>query len=203
MSGLLVIMSSPSGGGKTTIIQKILAQYPEKFTYSISATTRKMRPGEKDGIDYYFLSAQEFQEAIENSRFLEWEEVHGYLYGTPLAPIEKLAASGKHVFLDIDVNGALQVKKKYPGQAITIFIAPPSTEELVRRLKNRKTESQGEINRRLTRLPMEMEKSALFDFTIVNENADHSAHEVLSILRRYDPNLVATESGTSVAPVRK
>jgi guanylate kinase len=113
-----------------------------------------------------------------------------------------LAASGKHIFLDIDVNGALQVKKKYPGQAVTIFIAPPSTEELVRRLKNRKSESEEEIHRRLARLPMEMEKSALFDFRIINEDADQSAHEVLNILGQYDPSLVAPELGNPVSAAR-
>ena len=187
MGGLLVIMSSPSGGGKTTIIQRILKQYPDAFAYSISATTRKMRPGEKDGVDYFFLSEQEFQQDVENSKFLEWEEVHGYYYGTPLSYIEKLVTTGKHVFLDIDVNGALQVKKKYPGKAITIFIAPPSVDELIKRLKNRKTDSDQEINRRLQRIPMEMEKSDQFEFIIINEEIGKSVREVLEIIRRYDP----------------
>lgn len=185
----MVIISSPSGGGKTTIIRRILRQFPNKFTYSISATTRKMRPGEKNGMDYFYLSEQEFQKDVENSRFLEWEEVHGYYYGTPLAHIEKLVASGKHVFLDIDVNGALQVKKKYPGKAVTIFIAPPSMDVLIDRLKNRKTDSEEEINRRLQRIPMEMEKSGQFDFTIINTKIEKSVRDVLNIIQRYDSTL--------------
>ncbi len=185
----MVIMSSPSGGGKTTIIRRILRQFPNKFTYSISATTRKMRPGEKNGIDYFFLSEQEFHRDVENSRFLEWEEVHGYYYGTPLAHIEKLVASGKHVFLDIDVNGALQVKKKYPGKVVTIFIAPPSMDVLIERLKNRKTDSEEEINRRLQRIPMEMEKSGQFDFTVFNTEIEKSVRDVLNIMQRHDSTL--------------
>lgn len=184
-----MIMSSPSGGGKTTIIQNILRRFPDKFTYSISATTRKMRPGEIDGTDYFFLSEEEFLKYAKESKFLEWEEVHGYYYGTPLSYIEKLVSTGKHVFLDIDVNGALQVKKKYPGQSVTIFIAPPSIEELVKRLKNRNTDSDQEINRRLQRIPMEMEKSEQFDFKITNVEIDTSVREVLAIIRQYDPAL--------------
>lgn len=186
MKGMLVIVSSPSGGGKTSIIQKLLKKYPGKYVYSISATTRKPRPGEVDGKDYFFLTEDQFKQDIDRNRFLEWEQVHGYFYGTPKAHIEKCIDEGKYVFLDIDVNGALRVAENYPDRAITVFIAPPSIDELIERLKNRKTDSKEEIDRRLVRIPMEMEKSKQFRYVVVNDKLDKTVRDVDNIVRKFN-----------------
>ena len=182
MNGLLIVISSPSGGGKTTIIKSILKQSSNKYAYSISATTREIRSGEIDKKDYFFLSIDQFKEEIKNDRFLEWEEVHGYYYGTPKENIEKLIKDKKKVFLDIDVNGASQVINRYPGKTVSIFVVPPSAEELIKRLKNRKTDSDAEINKRLKRFKMEMGKSDLFDHIVVNDKLDVSIKKVQNII---------------------
>ena len=182
--GLLVIISSPSGGGKTSIIHKILQKYPEQYVYSVSATTRKPRPGEIDGRDYFFLSEEQFRRDIKNNLFLEWENVHGYLYGTPKTYIEKCINEGKYVLLDIDVNGALRIADNYPDRAITIFISTPSMGMLIERLKNRKTDSVGEINKRLERIPMEMEKAKQFDYVVINDQLDNTVEQVVEIVEK-------------------
>jgi len=186
MKGLLAIISSPSGGGKTSIIQGILKRYPEQYVYSISATTRKPRPGEIDGTDYFFLSEKQFNKNIEHKLFLEWENVHGYLYGTPQAYIEKYINDGKYALLDLDVNGALRVAQDYPGRTITIFISPPSIEKLVERLQNRKTDSSAEINRRLERIPMEMEKAKHFDYVVINDQLEKTVEQVVRLIEDFD-----------------
>ncbi len=186
MRGVLVIISSPSGGGKTSVIQKILKKYPDQYAYSISATTRKPRPGEVDGKDYFFLSEAQFQKDIENNYFLEYENVHGYLYGTPKAYIEKRIMEGKKVLLDIDVNGALRIVQNYPERTIAIFIAPLSIEMLIERLRNRQTDSDEEINRRLERIPMEMEKAKLFDHVVINDKLDTTVEEVVRIIENFN-----------------
>ncbi|MDZ7377024.1 MAG: guanylate kinase [candidate division KSB1 bacterium] len=185
MQGLLIILSSPSGGGKTSVIQKILARDPERFVYSISATTRKPRPGEIDGKDYFFMTESEFRQGIENGKFLEWESVHGHLYGTPRDYIDSCLKKGKHILFDIDVNGALKVAKVLPEQTLTIFLAPPSIETLIQRLKSRNTDSAEEINTRLQRIPMEMEKARLFDYVVVNQDLDTTVAQVLEIIDNF------------------
>ncbi len=185
MRGVLVIISSPSGGGKTSVIQKILQKYPEQYVYSISATTRKARPGEIDGKDYFFLSDAQFQKNIENNFFLEYENVHGYFYGTPKLYIEKCLNEGKFILFDIDVNGALRISQNYPERTITIFIAPPSIEMLIERLKNRKTDSVEEINKRLERIPMEMQQAKQFDHIIVNDQLDKTVEEVVRMVENF------------------
>lgn len=184
MSGLLILLASPSGGGKTSVIRRILKRNPDKFVYSISTTTRKPRPNEINGIDYHFLSEGEFKEKIENNQFLEWEEVHGYYYGTDANFIEKCLNAGKHVLLDLDVNGSLSVAEKYKNRAITVFIAPPSVNVLIERLKKRNAESEEEINERMKRIPMEMEKSLKFDYVIVNENLEETVENVMNIINK-------------------
>ena len=183
--GLLVILSSPSGGGKTTILNALRSQSEIQFVYSISATTRTPRTGEKDGRDYYFLTESSFHEKIEGNEFFEWEHVHRYYYGTPRKPIEDWLAEGKIVLLDIDVNGGLQVKQALPEKTISLFIAPPTPEVLIERLKNRKTDSNAEIENRLERVPMEMKKKDLFDFVIINDKIDTCVQQVLDIIKQY------------------
>ncbi len=186
MKGLLIILSSPSGGGKTSIIQKILNKYPDQFAYSISATTRKPRSGEVNGKDYFFLTEKQFRDDIERNVFLEWEKVHGYYYGTPRAYIEKFIDEGKFVLLDIDVNGALKIAQQYQQRTITIFISQPSMDVLVQRLKNRKTDSDTEIDKRLERIPIEMKKSKQFDYVIINDKLDKTADEIVRIVKSFN-----------------
>ena len=191
MKGLLIILSSPSGGGKTTIIREILKQNPDEFVYSISATTRKPRSGEIDGEHYFFLTPKQFMNLRDNDLLLEWEQVHDYYYGTPKLYIEKSIDRGKLVLLDIDVNGALRVAQNYRKNTITIFIAPPSMDELIQRLRNRKTDSDPEINRRLERIPLEMEKAKQFDYVVINQDLKKTVVEVVRIIRDFQTKKVS------------
>lgn len=183
MTGLLVILSSPSGGGKTSVIHRIIETYNGRFVYSISATTRQPRPGEENGKDYFFLTEQEFEAHIKNDLLLEWEQVHGYRYGTPKSYVEQAISAGKFVLLDIDVKGALHIAQKFPQYSLTIFVAPPSLDELIQRLRNRNTDSEAEINKRLERIPMEMELSKRFDYIVVNEKLESTVEEVVKIIQ--------------------
>lgn len=184
--GLLVVISAPSGGGKTTVIRRVLASGNGNFKYSISATTRRIRAGEVDGQDYHFLSLEGFKDKKEQGKFVEWAEVHGNYYATPRKPIEKWLNEGKTVFLDLDVNGGLEVKKYFNDSALLIFIKPPSVESLVQRLRGRKTETQHEIDKRLKRVPEEMHKSQRYDYQILNEDLDNIKTEILEIIRNHN-----------------
>ena len=184
--GLLVVISAPSGGGKTTVIRRVLASGNGNFKYSISATTRRIRAGEVDGQDYHFLSLEGFKDKKEQGGFVEWAEVHGNYYATPRKPIEKWLNEGKTVFLDLDVNGGLEVKKDFNDSALLIFIKPPSVESLVQRLRGRKTETQHEIDKRLKRVPEEMHKSQRYDYQILNEDLDNTKTEILEIIRNHN-----------------
>lgn len=181
MKGLLCVISSPSGGGKTTVIRKILER-DRSLAYSISATTRPKRKEEKEGRDYYFLTEEEFKEKIKRGEFIEWAEVHGYLYGTLKAPIEEFLKQNKVVLLDIDVCGGLAVKRGYPESSLLIFLDPPSLESLSERLRKRGTNSEEEINKRLQRVPQEMEKAELYDYRVINEDLDTTVKEVMRII---------------------
>lgn len=185
MDGLLVVISSPSGGGKTSIIQELKKHATIDFEYSISATTRKPRPGEVNGKDYIFLSDAEFLSNIKDGKFIEWEKVHQFYYGTPKQRIEQWLTEGKIVLLDIDVNGAVKIKMKYPQQAVSIFIQPPSVKHLIKRLKNRKTDSAEEINKRLQRLPLELEKKDQFDYIVINNKLQDTVKQVMKIIINY------------------
>lgn len=185
MPGLLIILSSPSGGGKTSVIRAILQQFPDDFVYSVSATTRPPRPGEIHGKDYFFLSSEQFEQLIKNDLLLEWEQVHDHYYGTPRQFIEQSMAQGKMVLLDIDVNGALRIAERYRQNCLTIFLAPPSLEKLIERLKARKTDSTAAINRRLERIPMEMKKSNQFDYVIINDDFRRTVAEVVQVIHDF------------------
>ncbi len=176
----LVVLSAPSGGGKTTIT-KILAERNPNYKISISATTRPRRSFEKDGVDYDFLSEEQFFEKVRNGEFLEHEEVHGNRYGTLKARIESLLDDGYTVLFDIDVYGALNIKKQYPD-AVLIFIRPPSMDELKDRLKKRKTDTSAEIEKRLSRLPEEYAKSVFFDYDVVNNDLEQTVEKITHII---------------------
>lgn len=184
-TGLLVVVSAPSGGGKTTVIEKVLEAGDSDFQYSISATTRPRRLNEKDGRDYLFLDAGEFWKRQGNNEFVEWAEVHGYYYATRRKPLDEALEEGKLVILDMDVDGGLEIKKQYQEVAVLIFIKPPSFESLLQRLKERKTETQAEIDKRLSRYPKEMNKSKYYDYQIVNEDLERTVKEILSIISHH------------------
>lgn len=182
--GLLVVISAPSGGGKTTILHKVLLEGNGNFRYSVSATTRQQRPGERDGFDYHFLSMTDFIKQRESGQFVEWAEVHGNYYGTLKGPIRMWIEEGRIVLCDLDVDGGLAVKREFREACLLIFIKPPSFESLVKRLKARSTESDSEISKRLERYPKEMALASEYDYCVTNEDLDKTVHEVKEIIER-------------------
>jgi len=178
--GLIFILSAPSGAGKTTVLRRVLERDPG-LVYSISATTRPPRPGEEEGTDYFFISTDEFRKGIEEGRFAEWAEVHGHLYGTPEDALESHTSAGKSVILDIDVQGALQLKQRHP-EAILIFLVPPSFQELERRLRGRETESDEAVKRRLDVASQEMRLQDEYDHIIVNNELERAADDVMMVI---------------------
>lgn len=170
MQGKLIIFSSPSGAGKTTIVRHILEKHPE-LAFSVSACTRAIRQGEIEGKDYYFLNVSDFKKKIDSGDFLEWEEVYkDRFYGTLKSEIERLWKLGKHVVFDIDVKGAVNIKKYYRDKAFSIFIKPPNMEVLEQRLRNRKTENEESLKERLERAVFESSYEDKFDKVILNDN---------------------------------
>lgn len=168
----LIALTAPSGAGKTTIARHLLNTFDE-LAFSISATTREKRAHEIDGKDYYFLSKEEFEQKIENDEFVEWEEVYkGQFYGTLKSEIERILKVGKFVIFDIDVRGATSIKRVYGDEAMVIFIKPPSPEILFERLRNRKTESQKSLEKRIARAKRELTYEDKFDKVLVNDQLD-------------------------------
>lgn len=178
--GSLYVISGPSGAGKGTLVERILDGHPD-ITLSISATTRQPREGEVDGVHYHFMSVDEFEDVIARDGFIEWAQVHSNYYGTPLAPIEQHLAAGDTVLLEIDVQGAFQVLDKLP-QAKLVFIAPPSIDELERRLRGRGTETEEVIAQRLANAKGEMDASKDYDFVIVNDDLERATKELARVL---------------------
>jgi len=179
--GILFVVSGPSGVGKTSMIKSIISEM-EDAVFSVSCTTRPKRPGEVDGEDYFFVSEEEFKKMIEEDAFLEWARVHGYLYGTPKKFVEDTVNKGKDVILDIDVQGALSVKKKVED-AVYIFIAPPSMEDLRERLEKRKTEDKEAMERRLEDARWELQLIEEFDYLIINRDLVEAINDLKSIMR--------------------
>lgn len=184
-NGYLVVISAPSGGGKTTVIRRLLENTEADFVYSISATTRGPRPSEQHGRDYYFLSPEEFTARIREDGFIEWARVHGNLYGTPKAPVENWMEAGKFVFMDIDVEGGINVKNQYGERAILIFIQPPSMDSLRDRLLGRNSDSLEAIKTRLENAALEMQKAKFYDHVVVNHQLDDTVAEVRAIINQY------------------
>lgn len=180
----LIVFSSPSGGGKSTIVRMLLNQF-NKFKLSISATTRSPREGEINGQHYHFLKQSEFKTLIDTEKLIEWEEIFSNYYGTPKSELEIAEKEGKCLIFDIDVKGAVSIKSKYPEESLLIFIAPPSRDELIRRLKLRNTETDEQIGRRLQRVDYEMESADEFDFVVVNDDLERAFSEVASILQAH------------------
>jgi guanylate kinase len=186
-----VVLSAPSGAGKTTIA-RALVEREEDFSFSVSATTRPPREHEVHGVDYWFVSEDEFRSMVGNGEFAEWAEVHGDLYGTPLESLLRAGSRGRHVVLDIDVQGALQIREAVP-EALLLFILPPSVDILFERLLGRGTEREETLRRRLTTALHELRAAESFDFFIVNEELDEAIREVRDLVRRGE----APPGGTS------
>jgi guanylate kinase len=172
--GKLVIFSAPSGSGKTTIVRHLLDK-GMPLAFSISATSRAPRGAEKHGVDYYFLSADEFRARIQNNEFLEWEEVYpGTFYGTLKSEIDRISALGKNIVFDVDVVGGVNIKKMYDKRALSMFIQPPSIEELEKRLVGRGTDSAEKIKERLAKAEYELSFAAQFDVVVINDNLEEA-----------------------------
>lgn len=178
--GCLIVVSGPSGTGKGTVCSALLEKHKE-IAYSISATTRQPRTGEVDGVNYYFLAKNVFEKMIEDGELLEWAEVYGNYYGTPLKKIQERLAVGQDILLEIDTQGAMSVKEKFPDE-IYIYIMPPSLKELERRLKTRGTDSAESIERRLKSAAGEMEIAERYNYIVVNEQVEQAVEQIAAII---------------------
>lgn len=177
-----ILFSAPSGCGKTTIIKELLRHF-DCFEFSISATSRKPREGETHGKDYYYMSPEEFKQHVENGDFLEWEEVYeGTCYGTLKSEAERIWSNGHVIVFDVDVNGGKNLKQYFGDQALSIFVMPPSVAVLEQRLRNRGTESEESISKRLGRSAKELEESPNFDVTIVNDDLSTAVEETRRVV---------------------
>ena len=178
--GLLFVVSAPSGAGKTSLCRGVTASL-ENLTHSVSHATRKPRPGETDGRDYYFVSQERFRDMVQSGDFAEWAEVHSHLYGTSRRVLDDMLSKGLDVILDIDTQGAKQIKSKY-DTAVFIFIMPPSLDILEERLRNRKSDHEDEIRRRMQRSREEIRDYAMYDYIILNRDFDRALIELRAII---------------------
>ncbi|EKF37478.1 MULTISPECIES: guanylate kinase [Bacillus] len=179
--GLLIVLSGPSGVGKGTVRQAIFSQEDTKFEYSISVTTRKPREGERNGVDYFFKTREEFEDMIENKKLLEWAEYVGNYYGTPVDYVEQTLSEGKDVFLEIEVQGALQVREAFP-EGLFIFLAPPSLSELQNRIMTRGTESEDLIRNRMAAAKEEIEMMDAYDYVVENDDVELACERIKAIV---------------------
>ncbi len=180
-----ILFSAPSGSGKTTIIREILKRF-DCFEFSISATSRPPRQGEQDGVDYYFLSPEEFNRRVQAGDFLEWEEVYaGTCYGTLKSEIDRIWNNGNVIIFDVDVNGGMNIKKYFGTEALALFVMPPSIEVLEMRLRNRGTESEEAISKRLARSAAELKMADRFDVTILNGDLNKAVDETQRVINNY------------------
>ena len=185
--GLLIILSGPSGVGKGTVRKYIMKRNVLDLTFSISMTTREPRATETNGVEYYFVSREEFQKNIDNDNFLEWVEFVGNRYGTPKSYVEELRNQGKNVILEIEINGAEQVLKKVKDdRVISFFLKPPSLKQLEERIRKRKSENEETIQKRLNKGKAEMEKAKNYDFIILNDRIKRAGEEIISIIKQFD-----------------
>ena len=180
--GEVIAVSAPSGAGKTTIVKKILEFFPD-IVFSISATTRPKRENEAEGVEYFFITEEEFREKIDRGEFVEWEKFYDYYYGTFKKFINDNIEEGKSVLIEIDVKGALSIKRIYPDSHL-IYIMPPSYEELVKRLRNRKTETEEDFRKRIDRAKMELSHKDQFDYIINNENLNNAIEETTVLIKK-------------------
>ena len=180
--GILIVLSGFSGSGKGTIMKELMRRYSEQYALSISATTRNPRPGEVDGVEYFFRTKEEFERMIERDELIEYAKYVENYYGTPKAYVEEQLAAGKDVILEIEIQGALKVKEKFPD-TVLMFVTPPSAEELKKRLVGRGTEEMSVIESRLSRAVEEAQGIESYDYLVVNDDLDECVEEVHSIIR--------------------
>lgn len=186
MQGKLIIFSAPSGSGKSTIINKLMSDYGLQGRFSISATSRKPRGSEQDGVEYYFLSEEDFRRRISEGDFLEYEEVYpGCFYGTLRSEVDRTLAQGENVILDIDVQGGLNVKKIYGDRALTLFIQPPSIERLRERLERRGTDAPEVIERRLAKAETELSFAPKYDAVVVNDDLEEACRDAARVIEDF------------------
>ncbi len=185
MSGKLIIVTAPSGAGKTTVVKHLLNKIPS-LAFSVSATTRNKRENEVDGKDYYFLSADTFKSKIAAYEFVEWEEVYpGKFYGTLESELNRLWKDGKNIIFDVDVKGALSLKNKFPEKTLSIFIQPPSLEILIERLTKRATETPETLKIRIERATLELSFHHRFDFAIINDKLDNTLQKAEELVNNF------------------
>lgn len=183
--GKLIVVTAPSGAGKTTIVRHLLKQF-DNLAFSVSATSREARHYEEHGRDYYFLSVEDFRNKIKEGEFIEWEEVYeNQFYGTLKAEVKRLWAEGKHIIFDIDVKGAVNIQQIYPEGSLTLFIKPPSEEELLSRLRNRKTESEASLKKRMNRARKELEYEVHFNQVVINDDLEIALQDAENIVRSF------------------
>ena len=186
IQGKLIVFSAPSGAGKTTIVRHLLKNEDLNLMFSISATSRAPRGEEKDGVDYYFLGREEFIKHIKDDSFLEWEEVYrDNFYGTLKTEVNRIWKLGKHVIFDIDVSGGLRIKRKFPDQTLSIFVKPPSIDELKIRLKKRSTEDKDKINMRIAKASAELATAPLFDVIVENDDLEKALKESYQLVSSF------------------
>ncbi|HMY83466.1 MAG: guanylate kinase [Saprospiraceae bacterium] len=192
--GKMIVVTAPSGAGKTTIV-KYLLEKMDNLDFSISATTRDKRPYEVDGKDYFFITKEQFEELIAKKAFAEYEIVYeGQYYGTLAAEIERIWQNGKHIIFDIDVQGALTLKRKYMESCLTIFIRPPSKELLIERLTNRQTESPEALKKRIDKAEKELGYESLFDFVLINDQLEVACFEAETVVHLFlNPEIALNE----------
>ncbi len=178
--GRFFVLSAPSGAGKTTLVNRLLKDIPD-IECSISCTTRKPRAGEREGVDYYFVGEEKFRDMIAAGEFFEYEDVHGYFYGTPKAPLMKRRDAGLDTVLDVDTRGALSVKKAFPD-SLTVFLMPPSLEALEERLRRRQTENEASLKRRLKDAQEQLLEKDHFDRVVINDDIERAYAEVRDII---------------------
>ena len=174
-------ISAPSGAGKTTLCKRLLQSSPS-FIFSVSFTTRHPRKNEIEGVDYYFVSREEFQKMVDARKFVEWAEVHGQLYGTSANLLNKAIEAEKDVVLEVDVKGGTQIKKNYP-QAVLVFLLPPSWQELEKRLKSRRTEDYERVKERIKQAKKEIDYAPYYDYSIINDDINRALDDLIAIIR--------------------
>ncbi len=185
VTGKLIVFAAPSGAGKTTIVRHLLNKF-ECLSFSVSATSRLPREHEQDGVDYYFLTVEEFRKRIDSGAFLEWEEVYpGMYYGTLLSDLEQRWKGGKHIIFDIDVKGALSIKSKFPEQTLTVFVRPPDESTLRERLRKRDTETEDSLDIRVNKASRELSYATQFDEVLVNNNLEDAFAEAEALVKQF------------------
>ena len=182
----IIIITAPSGAGKTSITRYLLNKYPDKLTFSISAATRKARGNERNGVDYYFMSGEDFTNKIQHGEFVEWEMVYeGKYYGTLKSELARIWSEGRIPVLDIDVKGAIHVQQQYPETTLSLFIEAPSVDELKRRLQSRGTESEESLNARVNKASYELSFKHSFDHIVVNDDLERAKKEAEDIVTAF------------------